>query len=409
MNTVTVDTFRSIAKGHPALLFATLMLGMMAQTLAFTVLAAALPQMARDLGQHGELVAQMSMALASLGLMFGSLLSGWILEKAGTRATMLTGMLAYGAAGAGGLVLRDATFLLATRFVVGFAAACVLTTCMWGISAEYRAEGRARMLGIASALAHLVSLSGAVVGGYLAQRGGWHLPFMVYPVFGATGFLLTLGSLRQVRPEAAPGHTVPPFFKRLLPFYLLAVLIFMVNVMGSTQLPFLLDENGITSPQTRSLNLGTIIVFAILTSFAYGPLQRWLTIRGAFALGLFSVALGLATMAWATSMTPALLGAGLMGIYIGVVHPYLYHAVTERADPFTRSRALGLLGAFCFLGGFLNPFVFEPLGRMIGLRNVFFLVALVMAILALATLAILLRSRNALAPGRQGHAADSTM
>jgi hypothetical protein len=46
---------------------------------------------------------------------------------------------------------------------------------------------------------------------------------------------------------------------------------------------------------------------------------------------------------------------------------------------------------------------------MIGLRNVFFLVALVMAILALATLAILLRSRNALAPGRQGHAADSTM
>ena len=91
MNTVTVDTFRSIAKGHPALLFATLMLGMMAQTLAFTVLASALPQMARDLGQHGELMAQMSMALASLGLMFGSLLSGWILEKAGTRATMLTG------------------------------------------------------------------------------------------------------------------------------------------------------------------------------------------------------------------------------------------------------------------------------------------------------------------------------
>jgi hypothetical protein len=117
-----------IARGHPALLFATLMLGMMGQALAFTAFAPALPQMARDLGEHGQLAAQMSMALAALGVMIGSLPIGWILEKTGTRSTMLAGLLAYGAAGAGGLVLRDATLLLATRFMVGFAAACVVTT-----------------------------------------------------------------------------------------------------------------------------------------------------------------------------------------------------------------------------------------------------------------------------------------
>jgi MFS family permease len=410
MNTATVDTFRSIAKGHPALLFATLMLGLMAPPLVFTAFAPALPQMARDLGQHGEFVAQMSMALASLGVMLGSLLSGWILEKTGARATMLTGLLAYGAAGAGGLVLRDATLLLATRFVIGFAAACILTTCVWGISAEYRAERRARVLGIATALSQMASFSGIVVGGYLAQRGGWPLSFVTYPVFGAAGFLLTIGSLRQVRPEAAaPGQRTPPFFKRLLPFYLLTVFLFTVIFMAYTQFVFLLDENGIKSPQTRSLIMGNIMVLATLTSFGYGPVQRWLKVRGTFALALFSMAFALAAIGWATSAAVAVLGAGLIGIHIGLLQPYLYHALTERTDPFTRSRAIGLLGAFTYLGGFLNPVVFAPLGRMIGLRNVFFLVALVMAILALAAVATLLRSRNALGAGRQERAVDSTM
>ncbi|MBV8804578.1 MAG: MFS transporter, partial [Sinobacteraceae bacterium] len=310
-----------------------------------------------------------------------------------------------------GLVLRDPMLLLATRFVVGFAAACMVTTCVWVISAQYQGDRRARVLGISTALSHVASLCGNLLGGYLAQRAGWPMAFVLYPAFSAAGLLLTIGSLRQIKPEGESA-SAPPVLKRLLPFYLLAVFLFAVMFMGSTQFAFLLDENGIKSPATRSLIMGTITVVGTLMSFGYGPVQQRLGVLGAFALGLFSMALSLVAIGAATSAAASVLGAGLMGVYIGLVVPYVYHAVTERTDPFTRSRAIGLLGAFSFLGGFLNPLVFATLGRVIGLRNVFLIVGLVMALLAVGTTTTLLRRRTvagAQGPDAQERVADSRM
>jgi hypothetical protein len=75
------------------------------------------------------------------------------------------------------------------------------------------------------------------------------------------------------------------------------------------------------------------------------------------------------------------------------VGPYVYHAVTERSDDVSRSHAIGLLNAFFLFGGFLNPFMFEPLSKAIGLRNVFFFVGFVMAAAAVGTLARLVRRK----------------
>jgi uncharacterized protein (DUF2336 family) len=61
----------SIGRGHPRVLFATLNFGNMSQGLAFTAFLAALPQMAHDLGEHGELIAQMTLALTALCLLVG--------------------------------------------------------------------------------------------------------------------------------------------------------------------------------------------------------------------------------------------------------------------------------------------------------------------------------------------------
>lgn len=93
---------RSLARGSSRLLYATLMLGLISQSLAFTAFVAALPQMAADFGSRGEFVAQMMMALTSLGLLFGALASGWILKRAGTRVTLIASALLYGARGCRG-------------------------------------------------------------------------------------------------------------------------------------------------------------------------------------------------------------------------------------------------------------------------------------------------------------------
>jgi MFS family permease len=386
----------SLARGYPKLLVLALMLGTSSQGFVFTVFVSVLPQMARDLGPNGAVIAQMTISLAALGLVVGSLASGWILERLGTRYTMLASTVAYGLFGAMGLTLREPTMLLASRFLVGFSTACMMTVCVWGIAAAYEAHRRARVLGVAAAASAFWGLAGILLGGYLAQRGGWPLTFISYPAFGLAGFVLVFFGLGQaIPPRKLPDAATQPFFFRLLPFYLMAMLALAVMFMGSVQFPFMLEEDGMATPTGRAMVIGTITAVGTLLSLAYGWLERRLSALGAFILCLLSMSAALATIGWGSGPTAAITGAFLMGIYLGIVSPYCYQIVTERAHDTTRSRAVGILNAAIFLGGFVNPIIFAPLTAALGLRRVFLVTALVMAAGAVMALFNFARPRGA--------------
>jgi MFS family permease len=292
------------------------------------------------------------------------------------------------------LVLRDPMLMLASRFAVGVASACMVTVCMWGIAVEYEGQRRAQVIGVACALASVAALVANLAGGALAHLGGWRLAFVQYPVFGLCGLMLAWPSLKQVYPKREhPDKAPQPYFKELLPFYLMSTCLLAVMFMGSAQFPFLLAEQGMANPATRSLVLAATTVVGTVVSFLYGPLVRRVGALGAFTLALFCMAVGLVAACWGMNPAWSIAGASLMGIYVGIVGPYVYHEVTERSDDVSRSHAIGLLNAFFLSGGFLNPFVFAPLSKAIGLRNVFLLVGLVMAAAAVGTLVRLVRRK----------------
>jgi MFS family permease len=109
--------------------------------------------------------------------------------------------------------------------------------------------------------------------------------------------------------------------------------------LGSTQFAFLLEEDGIRSPATRSLIMSAMTALAALSAYFYGPVQRRLGVRGAFLLGLICVTTALATIGAGKGPVLAIMGAALIGVYIGMATPYLYHVVTERTDAFSRATA----------------------------------------------------------------------
>jgi MFS family permease len=379
-----LGTAQSVGRGRPRLLLVAFTIGHMAQGLAFTACVAALPQMAHDLGAGGEFVAQMTIAVAALGLLVGALASGWILDRAGTRGTLLTSIVVFGVTGAGAMVLRDPVWLLASRFAVGFAAATMTTTCLWGIAAEYTGNGRARMVGIANSVGSLASFLGTVLGGILAQRRGWAFAFIQYPVFALVAFVIASLSIRQIKPTPPEaGARSEPYFARLLPFFLLASVIFLVMFMGSTQFAFLLQEDGIQNPAIRGPIMSMLTVVSTLTSFAYGWIHQRLGSRGTFLCGLVSAAVSLTLLGASPTVVAAIVGASLLGIYVGLAAPYVYHTVTERTESSARGRALGVVNAFGFFGGFLNPVILAPLSKWIGIRGTFFAVAVVVALIAL--------------------------
>src|SRR5262249_12495501 len=217
-----------------------------------------------------------------------------------------------------------------------------------------------------------------------------------YPVFALIGLLMALVSVGQVKPgQMRSTARSEPFFLRLLPFFLLASLLFIVIFMASTQFAFLLQEDGIKDPASRSVVMSTVTIVATLRAFCFGWLQHRLWVRGAFLLGLISATASLTSPGFGNTTVTAILGAGLMGVFVGLATPYVYHVVTERTDTFVRSRAFGVLAAFNFFGGFLNPVILAPLGRVIGIHGTFLAAAAVTAALALATFAGSLRQRVA--------------
>lgn len=391
-------TTPSLIRSTPGLLLATLMIGLTAQGLAFTAFVAALPQMAQDFGAGGEFTAQMTMALLALGLMIGSLVSGWILEQLGTRTTLLLALAIYTLCGLAGVALSNPTALLASRFAAGVAVACLVTTCIWGIAAEYEGDRRAKVLGLQSSLSNVSALAGTVLGGYLAHTVGWRFAFAQYVVFGLCALPLAFAGIRQIKPRRTAGpqqgkQSGTSRFTELLPLYLLAALLFCVLFMASTQFAFVLRDNGVANSLIRSLILGTVTVVGALMAFVYGPLQQRLGVLGTFMFGILCMAVALAINGLGLSVdTPfAVVAAALMGVYAGLVIPYLYHTVTERTDEHARSRAIGAVTAFGFFGGFLNPPVFIALSNEFGLRSTFLIVACVMTAVAGGTAIKMLR------------------
>jgi MFS family permease len=388
-------TRRSAAAGSRGpFTFASLMLGHGAQGLAFTAFTPALAAIARDYGGagHGALIAQLSVTIASAGVIAGALASGWIIARLGARATMLACLAIYGVAGAGGMALSDATLLLASRTVLGFATACLVTACIATIAARYEPEARGKAVGASSGVGSAVALGGLVIGGALAERFGWRSAFAQYPVFAAVGLLLALFafpavSARAEEPRlAARGAEAGAW--SLWPTYLLTTFLAAVMFIGSTQFPFMIGADGIHNTGAIGLIMSGVTLTAVLVSFLYGAIERRLGLQGTLALGLFAMAAAMTLIGLVRTPAGAIAGAMLQGVYVGVTQPYIHHVVTLRAAASARARAVGLLNASNFLGALLNPLVFAPVIAWVGIQGLFVVVGVGMVAPALAALAL---------------------
>lgn len=188
------------------------------------------------------------------------------------------------------------------------------------------------------------------------------------------------------------------FMLRLWPLYAVTVILAGVMFMGSTQFPFMLEQDGIRDPSTRSIIMSAVTLTAVLVSLMYGPLQRRVGQLGALACGALSMSLALLLVDLTSAPQLAAAAAVLMGVFVGIMIPFLHHYVTEHSLAPERSRAIGVLNACNFLGGFLNPLVFAPLAHSWGLRSVFLIAGVVMLAIAGGALGVLRSGRGRVSP-----------
>lgn len=173
-------------------------------TMFFSAITPLLPRYAErfDLSKTGAGI--LSGAYAA-GAVFGTVPSGWLATRAGSRRTALVGLLLMAISSVGFGFGHTFALLTALRFVDGIGGACAWAGGMGWLLAVTPAEQRGATIGAAMSAALAGVLLGPVVGA-VAQGVGPELPFTTIGVFAG---LLAIVALRMPAPPAVVAAKRP--------------------------------------------------------------------------------------------------------------------------------------------------------------------------------------------------------
>ena len=346
--------------------------------LMFAALGPALPLVAAHFGGQA-MTAQMIMTMPGIGVVIGGAIGGFTISGVGVRPTLFLALLIYAVAGAAGLYVGNIWALLAARFLLGVAVAHISNCCLTLMGAWFDETARAKILGYQAGVAGAVSVTMLLLGGTLAQYGGWRAPFLLY-LMALPVLLLAL--------VAIPKHAAPPIVRErtdwaaILPFwplYLLVIGLMLAYFMTSVQLTFLLAGDGVSKPFVRSVVIGAGVAAGGLVGGLFGPVYRRFGQRWTRVLLIGMMAAGFALIGQTHSLITITMGAILCGGGGGMISPYISSLFLARAPVAVRSKALGFMFMSFYLADFLNPIAVYPVRVTIGIHGAFTVAALLLA------------------------------
>lgn len=141
------------------------------------------------------------------GAVIGTLPSGWLVVRAGSRRTLLLGLMLMAASSVAFAFAGSVALLDVTRFVDGIGGACAWAGGMGWLVSLTPPEQRGTTIGAAMSAALAGVLLGPVLG-TIARAVGPEVPFTVVGLFAV---LVALAALRLPAPAATTGRAVRPY------------------------------------------------------------------------------------------------------------------------------------------------------------------------------------------------------
>ena len=320
----------------------------------------------------GALISQNVITIVAPTMALGAPLVGWLTEVAGKLRVFLASCLLFAVAGAAGAIAPDLLTLLASRIILGFAAAGVTTMTIAFIGDYYPAAARDRLIGWYAMIGSGGSFFTLLAAGRLADAGGWRAPFLLYLVGLVTMALAlpTLSEASRTKPVALTLQekgSIRDAVGICVLILVLSIVMYTVTIQG----PFLLKAHGIAQPSSQSTILMMTTVGAVLGSYIFAFLRPRLGFLGVLALtwGAF----GLSIVGFALTADAVMLGflSGLSGLAAGLMQPLTQSAVLNVVPQQAAARAIGPAVGCHFLGQFLHPFIFLPLRSAVGAEGAF--------------------------------------
>ncbi|CAG7610223.1 Bicyclomycin resistance protein [Leucobacter soli] len=264
------------------LLVAVLGLLSMSSSIAMDTYLPALPDVASDLGTTPMLV-QVTLTAFFVGQALGQLILGPMSDRYGRWRPLLVGSVIFVAAGVGAALAPNIWLLIALRTAQGFGAAAGPVIGRAVVADLATGARAARLFGILMMLFGIAPVIAPIIGGPLAEWGGWRATMwgiVVISVIALISVLIVPESLPAENRRVIPGRAIAGDFLDLLRIrpYLISTLLlaasFGVITAWLAASSFVLQEYFGLSPTGYSLSFAVIFLGFLLAGFANTLLLR---------------------------------------------------------------------------------------------------------------------------------------
>ena len=337
-----------------------------------SILVAVMPRLRAQFGLSPEQLALLNSAFFWV-YAFAAFLSSRLGDSS-RRSWVIIGGLAFWSV-ATGLVSLSTGFamLMALRGLVALGEATYYPTGTALISDWHRPEMRSRALSVHQTAVLGGTGFGAYAAGFLADRLGWQVPFVIFGAFGLVWCCVLLRWLRDsfVHDTAAAAAVRQSLLGPLRvvlrrpPALLVCLVFFFANGACTGVLvwapTFVHDSLGLDLADSALYGAGAISFASFLGVPVGGVLADWLAVRtplGRFytlTIGLTLAGILLLPLALVdTALTVALVLLATSfgkGIFDGCIYAAMHDVVTREA----RASAVGLMTMLGFIGGGLTP------------------------------------------------------
>ncbi|HJV03572.1 MAG TPA: MFS transporter [Burkholderiaceae bacterium] len=203
----TRESSRDITRTRPAL-GTVLVLLLACQLVATDVYLPALPQIASQFGGRSGPV-QWTLTAFILAFGLAQLAIGWRADRIGRRSLLLGGLTLYVAAAAMGALAGGLATLIASRVLLGMAAAACVIGARAVIRDRYAGPAGMGVMARSMTGMGMIGVLSPLAGGLVTQWLGWHWTLALVAGFGALAWLAVWRGLPETRvPDVAAATAV---------------------------------------------------------------------------------------------------------------------------------------------------------------------------------------------------------
>lgn len=311
--------------------------------------------------------------------------AGTLADRWGRRPLLLIGMAVFSTTGVIAAFAPNIHFLILARFIQGIGAALFTTTAMAVVGDIAPPEQRGKYLSYYQMSFFWGTATGPAIGGFLAEWGGFPLPFLTLSFLSLVGMAFAHFKVKESLAEKNDGISVEELFKLLwrmgrhrnLLVANLAAMVTFLTIAGirMTAIP-LYGQWSLGLSQSKIGLLLAIAAFVNIPSLIWsGPMVDRIGSRPIFLWGFSLSAVTTYGLVFAHGFYPLMGMVALFGFTTGLSQPALASLVIEAADPNHRGLSVGLHRIFGDLGVIAGPTLVGVLADHYGLTSPFAVVA----------------------------------